>query len=75
MKIGYIFCCFLAQEILFMLKNKLDKQTESTIIVAILSYFFKEKLLTPDEYARIKSTLRLGDIIVDNDTNKSDVYV
>ena len=58
-----------------MLKNKLDKQTESTIIVAILSYFFKEKLLTPDEYARIKSTLHLGDIIVDNNTNKSDVYV
>ena len=58
-----------------MLKDKLDKEMESTIIVAILSYFFKEKLLTPDEYARIKSTLRLGDIIVDNDTNKSDVYV
>lgn len=48
---------------------------EATIIVAILSYFYKERLLTPDEYARIKSTLHLGDIIVDNDTNKSDVYV
>ena len=58
-----------------MLKDKLDKEMESTIIVAILSYFYKEKLLTPDEYAHIKTTLRLGDIIVDNKDHKSDVYV
>ena len=58
-----------------MLNNKINKEMESTIIVAILSYFYKENLLTPNEYTRIKTTLRLGDIIVDNDTNKSDEYV
>ena len=58
-----------------MLNNKISKEMESTIIVAILSYFYKENLLTPNEYTRIKTTLRLGDIIVDNDTNKSDEYV
>lgn len=57
------------------IQNINNKEMEATIIVAILSYFYKERLLTPDEYARIKSTLHLGDIIVDNDTNKSDVYV
>ena len=58
-----------------MLNNKINKEMESTIIVAILSYFYKENLLTPNEYTRIKTTLRLGDIIVDNDANKSDEYV
>ena len=58
-----------------MQNNKLNKEMESTIIVAILSYFYKENLLTTNEYTRIKTTLRLGDIIVDNDTNKSDEYV
>ena len=58
-----------------MLNNKINKEMESAIIVAILSYFYKENLLTPNEYTRIKTTLRLGDIIVDNDTNKSDEYV
>ena len=58
-----------------MLNNKINKEMESTIIVAIISYFYKENLLTPNEYTRIKTTLRLGDIIVDNDTNKSDEYV
>lgn len=52
-----------------------SKEMESIIIVAILSYFYKENLLTPNEYTRIKSTLRLGDVIVDNDTKKSDEYV
>ena len=55
--------------------NNINKEMESIIMVAILSYFYKENLLTPNEYTRIKSTLHLGDIIVDNDTNKSDVYV
>ena len=58
-----------------MLNNKINKEMESTIIVAILSYFYNENLLTANEYTRIKTTLRLGDIIVDNDTNKSDEYV
>ena len=52
-----------------------NKEMEATIIVAILSYFYKEKLLTPDEYTRIKTTLNVGDTIVDNNPNKSDVYV
>ena len=56
-------------------KLNLNKDLENAITMAILSYFYKVKLLTPDEYACIKSTLHLGDIIVDNDTNKSDVYV
>ena len=55
--------------------NNLNKEMESTIIVAILSYFYKVKLLTPDEYTRIKTTLNVGDTIVDNNPNKSDVYV
>ena len=49
--------------------NNINKEMESIIMVAILSYFYKENLLTPNEYTRIKSTLRLGDVIVDNDTN------
>lgn len=55
--------------------NNINKEMESIIMVAILSYFYKENLLTPNEYTRIKSTLRLGDVIVDNDTKKSDEYV
>ena len=55
--------------------NNLNEEMESTIIVAILSYFYKVKLLTPDEYTRIKTTLNVGDTIVDNNPNKSDVYV
>lgn len=51
-----------------------NKEMEATIIVAILSYFYKEKLLTPDEYARIKTTLNVGDSLVDISPDKSDVY-
>ena len=58
-----------------MLDNKINKEMESTIVMAILSYFYKVKLLTPDEYTRIKTTLNVGDTIVDNNPNKSDVYV
>ena len=54
--------------------NKTNKEMEATIIMAILSYFYKVKLLTPDEYTRIKTTLNVGDTIVDNNPNKSDVY-
>ena len=57
------------------IQNINNKEMESIIMVAILSYFYKENLLTPNEYTRIKSTLRLGDVIVDNDTKKSDEYV
>lgn len=54
---------------------KTNKEFENTLVVAILSYFFQQKLLTPDEYTRIKTTLNVGDTIVDNNPNKSDVYV
>ena len=57
-----------------MLDNKINKEMESTIVMAIISYFYKEKLLTPDEYARIKTTLNVGDSLVDISPNKSDVY-
>ena len=51
-----------------------NKEFENALVVAILSYFFKQNLLTPDEYTRIKTTLNVGDTIVDNNPNKSDVY-
>ena len=57
-----------------MLDNKINKETESTIVMAIISYFYKEKLLTPDEYASIKTTLNVGDSLVDISPSKSDVY-
>ena len=51
-----------------------NKEIENALVVAILSYFFNQKLLTPDEYARIKTTLNVGDSLVDISPNKSDVY-
>ena len=51
-----------------------NKQIENALVVAILSYFFNQKLLTPDEYARIKTTLNVGDSLVDISPDKSDVY-
>ena len=53
---------------------KTNKEFENALVVAILSYFFKQNLLTPDEYTRIKATLNVRDTIVDNNPNKSDVY-
>ena len=55
-------------------KLNLNKDLENAIAMAILSYFYKVKLLTPDEYARIKTTLNVGDSLVDISPNKSDVY-
>ena len=51
-----------------------NKEIENALVVAILSYFFNQKLLTPDEYARIKTTLNVGDSLVDIPPDKSDVY-
>ena len=51
-----------------------NKEKENALVVAILSYFFNQKLLTPDEYARIKTTLNVGDSLVDISPDKSDVY-
>ena len=51
-----------------------NKEIENALVVAILSYFFNQKLLTPDEYARIKTTLNVGDSLVDISPSKSDVY-
>ena len=51
-----------------------NKEIENALVVAILSYFFNQKLLTPDEYARIKTTLNVGDSLVDISPNKSDIY-
>ena len=51
-----------------------NNEIENALVVAILSYFFNQKLLTPDEYARIKTTLNVGDSLVDISPNKSDVY-
>lgn len=51
-----------------------NKEIENALVVAILSYFFNQKLLTPDEYARIKTTLNVGDSLVDISPDKSDVY-
>ena len=51
-----------------------NKEIENALVVAILSYFFNQKLLTPDEYARIKNTLNVGDSLVDISPDKSDVY-
>ena len=51
-----------------------NKEIENALVVAILSYFFNQKLLTPDEYARIKTTLTVGDSLVDISPDKSDVY-
>ena len=51
-----------------------NKEIENALVVAILSYFFNQKLLTPDEYARIKTTLNVGDSLVDISPNKSDLY-
>lgn len=51
-----------------------NKEFENALVVAILSYFFNQKLLTPDEYARIKTTLNVGDSLVDISPDKSDVY-
>ena len=46
---------------------------ESLIVNAILSYFLKEKLLTEQEFATIKNTLRTRDITVDISVGKCDV--
>ena len=46
---------------------------ESMIVNAILSYFLKEKLLTEQEFATIKNTLRTRDITVDISVGKCDV--
>ena len=46
---------------------------ESLIVNAILSYFLKEKLLTEQEFATIKNTLRTRDIMVDISVGKCDV--
>ena len=51
-----------------------NKEIENALVVAILSYFFNQKVLTPDEYARIKTTLNVGDSLVDISPDKSDVY-
>ena len=51
-----------------------NKEIENALVVAILSYFFNQKLLTPDEYARIKTTLNVRDSLVDISPSKSDVY-
>ena len=51
-----------------------NKEIENALVVAILSYFFNQKLLPPDEYARIKTTLNVGDSLVDISPSKSDVY-
>ena len=51
-----------------------NKEFENALVVAILSYFFKQNLLTPDEYTRIKTTLNVGDSLVDMSPDKSDVY-
>ena len=46
---------------------------ESMIVNAILSYFLKEKLLTEQEFATIKNTLRTRNITVDISVGKCDV--
>ena len=52
----------------------INKELENALVIALLSYFFNQKLLTPDEYARIKTTLNVGDSLVDISPDKSDVY-
>ena len=52
-----------------------NKELESTIVRAILKYFYTQKLLTEIEYKRILENLESGNKYVDNNTGKSDVYV
>ncbi len=52
-----------------------SKELENAIVLAILKYFYLQKLLTEKEYKRILESLQKSDKYIDNNTVKSDVYV
>lgn len=52
-----------------------SKELENAIVLAILKYFYTQKLLTENEYKRILESLQKSDKYVDNNTGKNGVYV
>ena len=56
-------------------KPELTKELENAIALAVLTYFYNQKLLTEAEFVRIKSSLLTGDINVDNTSGLWDVYM